>query len=396
MARKTVPRSTFVDYSVGWICALPQEFAAARAMLDEEHGVPESRNAADRNVYALGRMGAHNVVIACLPAGLPGATPAATVATDMQRTFKHLRFGLLVGVGSGAPSAADDVRLGDVVVSRPTHDSGGVIQFQQALLNDVGHRRDRFVRGECLNAPPTVLLTAQSSLETEHMLHGSRICDFLAEAAQRYPRMKPQFAPPLARRGGSSHNNGCNDECDDGDKLFEASYVHQGGDSSDGICGQCDARRRLQRPAREPSGPLVHYGVIASGDEEIGCGVTRDAAKQALGVLCFEREAAGLMNNFPCLVIRGICDYSDSHKSKVWLGYAAAAAAACAKELLEMMPPQEVQDMATIEKVLCDGESSSSITYIYLTILTKSTMLVHTIVTGLRDSDSVAREGMAT
>jgi hypothetical protein len=49
-------------------------------------------------------------------------------------------------------------------------------------------------------------------------------------------------------------------------------------------------------------------------------------------------EAAGLMDGFPCLVIRGICDYADSHKSKNWQRYSAAAAAAYAKELLLGVP----------------------------------------------------------
>ncbi len=361
-----MPKSKLADYSVGWICALPQEFAAARAMLDDEHGVPESRDAADRNAYSLGRIGAHNVVLACLPAGVPGATPAATVAMDMQRTFRGLRFGLLVGVGSGAPSADDDVRLGDVVVSRPTHDNSGVIQFERALPNMVDDnnnesgsgRRGRFLRSQCLNAPPTVLLTVQTSLEAEHMISGSKICDVLAQVAQKYPRLKSQFAAPHARRGcGSSSSDKGRYGSDAADQLFEASYVHQGGHVRNGVCGQCDAGRVVQRQVRETDGPQVHYGVIASGDEEIACGVTRDAAKAALGALCFEREAAGLMNNFPCLVIRGISDYADSHKSKCWLGYAAAAAAACAKELLEIMSPQEVQDMDTIAKLLNEGPS---------------------------------------
>jgi nucleoside phosphorylase len=381
MARKTVPQSKFASYTVGWICALPQEFAAAQAMLDDEHGVPESRNGDDRNVYSLGRVGQHNVVIACLPAGVPGATPAATVAADMQRTFKGLRFGLLVGVGSGAPSAADDIRLGDVVVSCPLHETGGVVQFERAVPfnnnnknnnnNDdknggsgdgsrsSSSRPSRFVRGQSLNAPPKVLLTALTQLEAEHMLRGSSICDFLAEAALKYPRMKAQFAAPVASRGGRSDSNVGNDTFDAADKLFEASYMHQSGMVGNGACGQCDAHRLVQPPARESSGPAVHYGVIASSDAEIECGVTRDAAKEALGVgvLCFEREAAGLMNDFPCLVVRGVSDYADTHKSTAWIGYAAAAAAACAKEILESMPPQEVQDMA----VLNEGETSSSL-----------------------------------
>jgi hypothetical protein len=49
-------------------------------------------------------------------------------------------------------------------------------------------------------------------------------------------------------------------------------------------------------------------------------------------------EAAGLMDDFPCLVVRGICDYADSHKNKLWQGYAAAMAAAYAKELLSVIP----------------------------------------------------------
>lgn len=48
-------------------------------------------------------------------------------------------------------------------------------------------------------------------------------------------------------------------------------------------------------------------------------------------------EAAGLSNGFPCVVIRGICDYADSHKNDQWHPYAAAVAAACAKELLTYM-----------------------------------------------------------
>ncbi|CAH0017225.1 unnamed protein product, partial [Clonostachys rhizophaga] len=54
-------------------------------------------------------------------------------------------------------------------------------------------------------------------------------------------------------------------------------------------------------------------------------------------------EAAGLMDIRPCLPIRGICDYSDSHKNKEWQRYAAATAAAYAGELLEVLPVAEVQ-----------------------------------------------------
>ena len=79
------------------------ELAAAGAMLDEEHPVLLAADPQDTNSYLLGRIGTHNVVIACLPAETTGKASAATVAKDMVRSFKAVRFGLMVGVGGGAP-----------------------------------------------------------------------------------------------------------------------------------------------------------------------------------------------------------------------------------------------------------------------------------------------------
>jgi nucleoside phosphorylase len=81
----------------------------------------------------------------------------------------------------------------------------------------------------------------------------------------------------------------------------------------------------------------------------------RDKLAAEKDVLCFEMEAAGLMNHFPCLVIRGICDYSDSHKSKEWQGYAAIAAAAYAKDLLCRMSLSTVEAERRIGELLTCG-----------------------------------------
>ncbi|KAF1990925.1 hypothetical protein K402DRAFT_438562 [Aulographum hederae CBS 113979] len=78
---------------------------------------------------------------------------------------------------------------------------------------------------------------------------------------------------------------------------------------------------------------------------------TRDQISSDFGdVLCFEMEAAGLMNSFPCLVIRGICDYADSHKNKKWQPYAAATAAAYAKELLLVIPAADIAKTQTMDE----------------------------------------------
>lgn len=59
------------DYTVGWVCAFSIELTAALEMLDEEHqDLPQDAN--DTNLYTLGRIGEHNVVLACLPEGQTG------------------------------------------------------------------------------------------------------------------------------------------------------------------------------------------------------------------------------------------------------------------------------------------------------------------------------------
>jgi nucleoside phosphorylase len=308
------------DYTVGWICALPVELAAAAELLDEEHrGLPQDPD--DTNIYTLGRMGEHNVVVACLPAGQTGNNSAAAVAVQMKSKFISIRFGLMVGIGGGVPSDEADVRLGDVVVSQPYMQHGGVIQYDFGKTTPNG-----FVQTGFLNAPPTILLNALAKLQANRYRHKSDISVYLSALCHL-----PGFA------------------CDNSgpDILFESTYNHVGGPT----CERCNKDRLLKRTTRGSQEIVVHYGTIASGNQVMRDGVTRDRISSGLGgVLCFEMEAAGLMNSFPCLVIRGICDYADSHKNKRWQAYAAATAAACAKEVLSVIPAAEVLATQSIDK----------------------------------------------
>lgn len=119
------------QYTVGWICALPTELTAARLFLDELHAerLDEGAATAD-NTYVLGKIEEHNVVIVTLPYGVYGTSSAATVARDLLRTFENICIGLMVGIGGGAPSPRNNVHLGDVVVSVPQNESGGVFQYK--------------------------------------------------------------------------------------------------------------------------------------------------------------------------------------------------------------------------------------------------------------------------
>jgi hypothetical protein len=49
-------------------------------------------------------------------------------------------------------------------------------------------------------------------------------------------------------------------------------------------------------------------------------------------------EAAGMMHEYPCVPVRGICNYADLHQNKGWQNYAAATATAYARGLLSKIP----------------------------------------------------------
>jgi nucleoside phosphorylase len=315
-------------YTVGWICALPSEMAAAEAMLDEIHEDIQEPVLSDNNSYTLGRIRDHNVVIASLPAGVYGIAPAATVAKDMLRTFKHVRFGLMVGIGGGIPSDEHDIRLGDIVVSQPSGTSGGVIQHDRGKTTGKGE----FERTGTLNSPPTSLLSALARLKSKHEREDSKIPQFLDDMTKKFPKMKSKYTYQGTQN----------------DHLFQAEYDHP---SRTVNCKSCDASQEVVRNLRDDTEPRIHYGNIASGNQVIKNGVTREQLRNALGVLCVEMEAAGLMSDFPCFVIRGICDYSDSHKNKAWQEYAAATAAAFAKELLYFVSAKQVLQEKTITEV---------------------------------------------
>ncbi|KAL2835801.1 nucleoside phosphorylase domain-containing protein [Aspergillus pseudoustus] len=300
---------SYNDYNVGWISALPIELAAARAMLDEIHQ-PLLAREFDDNTYVLGRIGFHNVVITCLPYGVYGPVTAAAVATRMRSTFQSIRLGLMVGIGGGVPSQGD-IRQGDVVVSKPSTQSGGVLQCDT-----------EFEQTSTLNNPPHVLLNALANLQAIHIVEGNCISGLVSTMLSQNPALKDSVIPT------------------ENDRLFAASYDHCG---AKGSCKDCDERHLIVRKTREQISPQVHYGQIASVTRVLRNGTTRDEiAKRLGGTLCFEMEAAGLMDNFPCLVIRGISDYADSHKNDHWQGYAAATAAAYAKELLSVIAPREI------------------------------------------------------
>lgn len=333
-----------LEYSIAWITALPIERAAAEAMLDEEHAAPAGfmRHQSDLNVYTWGRMGEHNIVIASLASGDFGITSAATTASNLLASLPYIRVGLLVGIGSGIarPDEDYDIRLGDVAVSQSYGITGGVCQYDLIKAKS-GDKRER--KG-FLGRPPTVLLNALTSIQADHERKDSKVPYFLQKMLENNPKMGKR----------SKHNPGYVHQGFDNDRLFKATCDHVPGPD----CRGCDTANEVQRDSRDSTDPEIHYGTIASGNTLVADTAARDRIVADIGedCICFEMGAAGLMNHFPCLVIRGICDYADSHKNDRWQPYASATAAAYAKELLAYVPAVEVIGTKTALEVLQLGQ----------------------------------------
>ncbi|KAL3467558.1 hypothetical protein BJX64DRAFT_299707 [Aspergillus heterothallicus] len=243
---------TVSDYTVAWICALPLEMAAAKAV----HS---------------------NVAIACLPSGVYGTVSAATVLSHMLSTFLNLRFGLMVGIGGGVPRKNTDIRLGDVVVSMPNMSSGEVVQydFGKAL-------RDEFFQPTgSLNKPPQFLLTALSQLRSNHFISDRHIIGAISRTLDKYPDMKRQFSR-LEK-----------------DWLFRPEYGHQNTESD--CSSACDVEQLVMREPRSTNEPCIHYGLIASNNQVMKDAIKRDSIVEQMDILCFEMEASSLVDQLPCL-----------------------------------------------------------------------------------------------
>ncbi len=305
----------YEKYTVAIICAINFEMSAVRYMLDREHPRLPAKQG-DTNMYILGELSGHHIVLACLP-GNQGKGAAAIVATNMDRTFPSIHSRFLVGVGGGVPSDKHDIRLGDVVVSMPEGPHGGVVQYDLGKETEDGFQLRGF-----LCPPPTISRSAVGMMRSDHLVAENKVEEFLSQMLQKSSRLSVYARPSIEL-----------------DILFEPDYPHAPGQPT---CAKCDPAKAVARPPRASHLPEIHYGLIASGDRVVKSATKRDLVAQSLGdILCFEMEAAGIATEFSCITIRGISDYTDSHKNDAWHRYAAAAAAACVKELLSYLDPEK-------------------------------------------------------
>ncbi|PQK08914.1 hypothetical protein BB8028_0001g09860 [Beauveria bassiana] len=297
------------ECTIAWVCALNVEFEASLYMLDDQYKLPSIAD--DENAYMLGSIGKHKVVMTCL-AGQNGTNRAAVVVTNLRRSFKGIHTIFVVGIGGGAPSMDDDIRLGDVVVGTSViqYDKGKVITYE------------RF----------------ESTAAGKHLIGRLAFAVSFFQSKQDANRCGEEMTNLLESRLGNLPGRFARPNRPD--YLFCASYDHSSEDTPPKPCNECDLDRLLSRAPRSLNLPSIFYGCIASGNGVIKNARKRDELSAKHKALCFEMEAAGVMDFPQCLVVRGISDYADSHKNDDWHGYAAAVAAAYTRLFLEDMHPE--------------------------------------------------------
>jgi nucleoside phosphorylase len=326
------------EFEIAIICALSTEASAVEAAFDEIWDDDKyGKSTTDVNAYTTGSICNHYVVLAYMP-GM-GKKNAASVAAQFRSSFPGIKLALLVGVCGGVPVGADgeEIILGDVVIS------DGVVEY------DFGRRfpGSQFVRRDTpmdnLSPPRAEIRAMLAKLRTQrnkNLLH--------EKLAKNMDELCRKLGPRGIKYPGSKL-----------DQLFHPTYQHQHHRPDDckictggTICGTarrmscqqlgCDPaclvpRQRLSiaENVTSASSPKIHFGRMASGDTVMKSGEDRDTIAKEEEVIAFEMESAGIWDIFPCLVIKGVCDYADSHKNKTWQPYAAAAGAACMRALLD-------------------------------------------------------------
>ncbi|KAF9893924.1 hypothetical protein FE257_008895 [Aspergillus nanangensis] len=330
------------DFAVAIICALTLEADAVEALFDETFdrlGRYYGKQPGDKNTYINGRVGNHNVVLCYLP-GM-GKEGAASVASALGISYPRIDVALVVGICGGAPAPlllpAQQIYLGDVIIS------DSVIIYDFGRQYPGGFPRKMNVK-DTLGRPDLeirILLAALKSSRSQSefqnlMLQNLRMLQ-QGETRWRHPESEDILYEPsyLHKHIAQSSSKQCC--CVTGDSPFDICDEALEMDCQD---LQCNKNQIMRRRNRTTSAEVnMHIGPIASADAVMKSAEHRDAIARKEGILGFEMEAAGVWDNIPTIILKGVCDYADSHKSKTWQFYAAATAASAAKAFLEYWRP---------------------------------------------------------
>ncbi|KAL3481472.1 nucleoside phosphorylase domain-containing protein [Aspergillus californicus] len=315
----TDPRPEPLDFRRAIICALPREFDAVEALFDEGYdNLPMRKQHADPNFYRTGRIGTDYIVLTCLAD--MGKGSAASTASTLRISFPNIDLALVVGICGGVPFPTEktELILGDVIISNQ------VVKFDfgRQYPDRFEQKGSMFQTLDCSHREIRCLL---SGLQTRR--EQERFQDLHVEYVRSLAVKDPRWGYPGVDR----------------DELFPSSsqHVNDGNTSSVSDCRSVGCQgvlvQRLRLNTQGTPRPRVFFGPMASGDTVMRSAEHRDRLARKSGVFGFEMEGGGVCDTLSCLIIKGACDYADSHKNKIWQDYAAASSAACAKALLEFM-----------------------------------------------------------
>ncbi|KAL6814868.1 hypothetical protein J3E69DRAFT_346206 [Trichoderma sp. SZMC 28015] len=327
---------TRTHFHVAIICALPREADAITLLFDQfwdEERDPYGRADGDINTYITGRIGNHNIVLAVLP-GM-GTNNAAAATASLRSSYTSLRLAILVGMCGGVPRISNlDAFLGDVIVSKTIiqYDYGKQYPGHFSVKNTVEDSLGKANRdiGSLLAVFETELMRQRLQKgASEHLKHlQERAIVERRRADYKYPgALEDKLYPPAYAH---KHRASC-DLCTASDTFCksasEASCAVVG-------CGSTDLVIREHNVEEANFSPEIFIGRVGSGNTVMKSGEDRDRIARAHNIIAFEMEGAGAWDEVPCIVVKGICNYADSHKNGSWQDFAAATAAAVTKAIL--------------------------------------------------------------
>jgi nucleoside phosphorylase len=308
----------------------------------EDEGKKYGKAPGDPNVYTAGVIGQHNVVLAYMP-GM-GTTSAAAVAGSLRVSFPNIRLALVVGICGGMPYGADqqEIVLGDVIISQ------ALVQYDLGRQYPGGFKRKKDVR-DTLGRPSPEIRAVQAKLGTSRYKQRmqNNITTFLQKIQRTLHETKyPGQKNDILYRSSYMHQHHSPTECHECRKDDEICELALKMECKDLKCESAMHVTRSRLMDTSITQPTVHFGIMGSGNTVMKSGQSRDQMAQADGIIAFEMEGVGVWDYFPSIVIKGVCDYADSHKTKGWQRYAAATAA---EWFLEA--PKSDQDLAIPDQI---------------------------------------------
>ncbi|KAL8366316.1 hypothetical protein RB595_004877 [Gaeumannomyces hyphopodioides] len=321
------------------ICALRIESDAVRLLFDDIYEKKYGRETGDTNTYTTGRIGNHAVVLLLLP-GI-GMEASAAGARSLQSSYTNIKLALIVGVCGGLPQIRGrDAFLGDVIISKSilNHDFGRRYpdKFVVRSTEDTLGQTNNDIRGLL------ELLEGKDELGRLQKKARANLVTLQAAATAADKEWGTSYSPPTdatdrmfrADYEHSHHREDC-DDCDADPPRFCERASRLSCDDVGCKTRLCTPRKNRQQERPVELVPQVFMGRVASGNAVMKSGKHRDAVAKEHDVIAFEMEGAGAWKEVPCIVVKGICDYADSHKNKEWQNFAAATAASVAAAILD-------------------------------------------------------------